>query len=113
MGAPAKKDGKAVEGVDIFLGGAVGEGTSPIFRTSIEWTCPLLLTVFGGQDSPTYPASSALTHRRLLCLFVATEAELGEKHLTNVAMGNEDEDVIEALGKILVEKFNAKPKVSA
>lgn len=26
MGAPAKKDGKAVEGVDIFLGGAVGEG---------------------------------------------------------------------------------------
>jgi hypothetical protein len=26
MGAPAKKDGKAVEGADIFLGGAVGEG---------------------------------------------------------------------------------------
>jgi len=26
MGAPAKKDGKAVEGVDVFLGGAVGEG---------------------------------------------------------------------------------------
>jgi len=26
MGAPAKKDGKAVEGVDLFLGGAVGEG---------------------------------------------------------------------------------------
>lgn len=25
MGAPAKKDGKAVEGVDVFLGGAVGE----------------------------------------------------------------------------------------
>lgn len=28
MGAPAKKDGKAVEGVDIFLGGVVGEGES-------------------------------------------------------------------------------------
>ena len=26
MGAPAKKDGKAVEGADIFLGGAIGEG---------------------------------------------------------------------------------------
>lgn len=26
MGAPAKKDGKAVEGADVFLGGAVGEG---------------------------------------------------------------------------------------
>ncbi len=35
MGAPAKKDGKAVEGVDVFLGGAVGEGG---FRWGLNWT---------------------------------------------------------------------------
>lgn len=36
MGAPAKKDGKAVEGADIFLGGAVGEGEFE-FLNVLDW----------------------------------------------------------------------------
>nr|AET85053.1 nitrite reductase [Nannochloropsis sp. W2J3B] len=68
MGAPAKKDGKAVEGVDVFLGGAVGEG---------GWVL---------------------------------EAALGEKFLKNVAMGEEDSDVLSALGELLVERFGAVKK---
>lgn len=48
-----------------------------------------------------------------MCCDGCSEPELGDKFLTNVAMGENDADVIEALGKILVEKFNAKPKVAA
>lgn len=38
MGAPAKLDGKAVEGVKIFLGGKVGE--NPALAEQIEASVP-------------------------------------------------------------------------
>jgi hypothetical protein len=74
---------------------------------------PSPLDCIRGTRQPHIPHLFSLDSPVPSVCVVATEAELGEKHLTNVAMGNEDEDVIEALGKILVEKFNAKPKVSA
>ena len=39
MGAPAKKDGKAVEGVRIFLGGEIGE--NPKLATEFEKSIPV------------------------------------------------------------------------
>lgn len=37
MGAPAKKDGKAVEGFKIFLGGKIGE--NPALATEFSQVC--------------------------------------------------------------------------
>ena len=102
MGAPAKKDGKAVEGVDVFLGGAVGEGA---------WTaCTCThVRVCGGwrwQSSVRIPPQSIPTHPRTH----GAEAALGEKFLKNVAMGDNDDDVFAVLGDLLVERFGAVKK---
>lgn len=40
-------------------------------------------------------------------LLILSEAQLGDKFLKNVAMGENDADVIQALGEILVERFGA------
>jgi hypothetical protein len=40
-------------------------------------------------------------------LSIWSEAQLGDKFLKNVAMGENDADVIQALGEILVERFGA------
>jgi ferredoxin-nitrite reductase len=65
MGAPAKLDGKAVEGVKLFLGGKVGE--NPALATQMEAGIPateehllpklreLLINEFGA--TPKQPAA--------------------------------------------------------
>jgi len=39
-----------------------------------------------------------------------TEATLGDKFLKNVAMGEEDSDILSTLGELLVERFGAVRK---
>jgi hypothetical protein len=39
-----------------------------------------------------------------------TEAALGDKFLKNVAMGEDDSDILSALGELLVERFGAVTK---
>ncbi len=56
MGCPAKKDGKAVEGVRIFLGGTIGENAA--LASEFEKVPPHPLTC---HDSPQPLLRAALT----------------------------------------------------
>lgn len=94
MGAPAKKDGKAVEGCDVFLGGAVGEGQFLVVCLCFEGRSV-------GSSSVLHVIGPINTY---------TEALLGDKFLKNVPMGEEDADLLASLGQILEERFGAVKK---
>jgi hypothetical protein len=115
MGAPAKKDGKAVEGVDIFLGGAVGEGEWGAGAGAV-WCSPVTgwliklkrmhcgpLTDLACPSPPPFPPPQHTQTK-------TTEAALGDKVFKNVPMGENDADLLASLGEILVGRFGAVKK---